>query len=147
MALNLICTISQAPEWEELENFDSDDLWSEKAFILIEKSSDPKTAHVWIGSDFDGRGGAGAEEYAKTATERFTKVRISFLVLQHETQMERFDGGTRIERGACFFSQSLRRRRVRSDGDAGICKGACLLSPSLGCLPPHCMPQHLFGTH
>jgi len=41
-------------EWDEIQNFDSDDLWSSKAFILVEKSEDAVPIYVWIGAEYIG---------------------------------------------------------------------------------------------
>eukprot|EP00293_Proteomonas_sulcata_P013510 CAMPEP_0184306422 /NCGR_PEP_ID=MMETSP1049-20130417/15422_1 /TAXON_ID=77928 /ORGANISM="Proteomonas sulcata, Strain CCMP704" /LENGTH=335 /DNA_ID=CAMNT_0026618677 /DNA_START=41 /DNA_END=1048 /DNA_ORIENTATION=+ len=40
------------PSWEELHNFDSDDLWPSKAFVLIERATDAVPVHVWIGEGY-----------------------------------------------------------------------------------------------
>jgi len=63
---SLHCIIS----WEEVENFDSDDLWPEKAFVLINSSG---KASVWVGSEFD-EAGDDVEAYAKKAAEECSKV-------------------------------------------------------------------------
>ncbi|KAJ1467971.1 hypothetical protein T484DRAFT_1985300 [Baffinella frigidus] len=42
-------------EWEELDNFDTEDLWSEKAFVIVQQGEDPEAgrkAFVWIGEQF-----------------------------------------------------------------------------------------------
>ena len=39
-------------DWEELDNFDTEDLWSEKAFVIVQRGEDPEAgrkAFVWIG--------------------------------------------------------------------------------------------------
>jgi hypothetical protein len=74
-------TNMQAPNWEELENFDSDDLWPERAFILIEKSDEPRTAHVWVGSEFMEEQDSEAEEYARKAVKAFERVCVGVLVV------------------------------------------------------------------
>jgi hypothetical protein len=55
--------------WEEVENFDSDDLWPEKAFVLISSSG---KASVWVGSEFD-YAGDDVEAYAKKAADECSK--------------------------------------------------------------------------
>ena len=69
--------IQESETWEELKNFDSDDLWSNKAFVLVEKSEDAVPVYVWIGAEFEGVRDPDDEDechqFSLAAVKRFSK--------------------------------------------------------------------------
>mmetsp|Transcript_3330 Transcript_3330/g.7589 ORF Transcript_3330/g.7589 Transcript_3330/m.7589 type:complete len:126 (+) Transcript_3330:205-582(+) len=63
--------------FEELDNFDSDDLWPSKAFLLLPGEEGEQDAVVWIGEEFSGVSDLEDEEecvtFAQTSARAFSE--------------------------------------------------------------------------